>query len=174
MGFTPLEGLIMGTRSGSIDPSLPLYLAAHGSTPTEVASILNTQSGLLALSGRTSDVRELVAAASQGDERADAALDAFCYSIKKCIGAYAAALGGVDGIVFGGGVGENSAEIRQRVCTDMEWCGIHIDAESNRLAVDDVRRLDGPPGNVEVWAVRVRESAIVAQEVFSCLADGDE
>lgn len=169
MGFTPLEGLIMGTRAGNIDPAVPLYLASKGVPADEVTSMLNTRSGLLALSGRSHDVRVLLQAARDGDAQAEAALQSFCYSIKKYIGAYTAALGGLDGVVFGGGVGENSPEIRARVCAGMEWFRIGLDPELNAADLGNASRLDSGAG-VEVWAVRVAESAIIARDVEACLS----
>lgn len=168
MGFTPLDGLIMGTRSGSIDPSIPLYLVSDGKTPGEVSEILNNRSGLLALSGSSPDVGTLLAAGAAGDAHAEAAIEAFCYSLKKCIGAFAAALGGIDGVVFGGGIGENSAEIRSEVCRDMGWCGIQLDESANALAPSAAWRIDQGVG-AEVWAVRVDEALVIATDTEACL-----
>src|SRR4029450_7570242 len=118
MGFTPLEGLVMGTRSGDLDPAVLEFLGAkEGLSPTEVDNLLNKQSGLLGLSGLTNDMRELLAEADENnDRRARLAIDIFCYRARKYIGAFLAAVGGADAIVFTGGIGENSAEIRTKIC----------------------------------------------------------
>src|SRR4029453_14533144 len=118
MGFTPLEGLVMGTRSGDLDPAVLEYLGAkEGLSPGEVDNLLNKQSGLLGLSGLTNDMRELLAEAHENnDRRARLAIDIFCYRVRKYIGAYLAAMGGADAIAFAGGVGENAASVRARIC----------------------------------------------------------
>jgi acetate kinase len=136
MGFTPLEGLVMGTRSGDVDPSIVSYLSDREKVEAaEVERWLNEQSGLLGLSGRSNDMREVLRAAEQQDNRAVFAIDLFCYRVRKYLGAYLAALNGADAIIFGGGIGENAPEIRKRICRDMEWCGLTIDPDRNCGAV---------------------------------------
>jgi len=170
MGFTPLEGLIMGTRSGDIDPSLPLYLSEkEGLSTAEVASLLNTRSGLLGLSGRSHDMRDLLASAKTGDRKSELAIEAFCYRVKKYVGAYLAALGGADAIIFGGGIGEHGAEVRQRICARMEWAGIKLDAGRNVAASGLEARISDDSSAVGVWAVPVDEAAVIARDVFVCL-----
>lgn len=170
MGFTPLEGLIMGTRSGDIDPSLSLYLAEkEGLSTVEVASLLNTRSGLLGLSGRSHDMRDLLTAAKTGDERSRLAIDAFCYRVRKYVGAYLAALGGSDALILGGGIGEHSAEVRRRICTGMEWAGIKLDAGRNVAASGQEARISDDSSEVGVWAVSVDEATVIARDVFVCL-----
>lgn len=170
MGFTPLEGLIMGTRSGDLDPSLALYLAdREGLSTAGVASLLNTRSGLLGLSGRSSDMRDLLAAAKSGDERSELAVAAFCYRVKKYLGAYLAALGGTDAVIFGGGIGENSFEIRQRVCEGMEWAGLKLDSLRNREATGLEALVSAEAAAVEVWAIRVDEASVIARDVVASL-----
>jgi acetate kinase len=170
MGFTPLEGLVMGTRSGDIDPSLPLYLAEKEAlSTTEVASLLNKRSGLLALSGRSQDMRDLEAAAREGDERSRLAIDVFSYRVKKYVGAYLAALGGADGIIFGGGIGEHSAAVRERVCAGMEWAGIRLDPRRNGVAGDGEARITDDTSAIDCWVVAVDEAAIIAVDVYGCL-----
>src|SRR4029453_1137952 len=134
MGFTPLEGLVMGTRYGDLDPAVLEFLGAkEGLSPTEVDNLLNKQSGLLGVSGLTNDMRELLAEAHENDDRrARLAIDIFCYRVRKYIGAYLAAMGGADAIAFAGGVGENAASVRARICRGLEWAGIEIDEEANR------------------------------------------
>lgn len=170
MGFTPLEGLVMGTRSGSIDPSVGIFLEAHGYTATEVDVVLNHSSGLLALSERSADVRELEAAATGGDARSRHAIEAFAYSIKRYIGAYAAAMGGLDGIVFGGGIGEHSALVRRLVCAGMSWCGLELDERANSAAVHgEDERISSAAGSVAVWVVPVSEAAEVVVDARAVL-----
>jgi acetate kinase len=136
MGFTPLEGLVMGTRSGDLDPAVVTYLSQKENVPcSEVEQWLNHQSGLLGVSGYASDMRVLLEAMKKGDERATLAIDLFCYRARKYLGAYLAALGGGDAVVFGGGIGESSAEIRERICQNMEWCGLELDKSKNHQAI---------------------------------------
>ena len=170
MGFTPLEGLIMGTRSGDIDPSLPLYLMEKERlSGAEVSSLLNTRSGLLGLSGRSHDMRNLLTAAKAGDERSRLAIDAFCYRVKKYVGAYLAALGGADAIIFGGGIGEHSAEVRQRICDGLEWAGIKLDANRNAAVTGHESRISDDSSAIEAWVVPVDEATIIARDVYICL-----
>ncbi len=132
MGFTPLEGLVMGTRCGDMDPAIVTFLQDEaGMTSKEVNNLMNKQSGVLGISGVSSDFRDIEAAAEKGNERATLALDIFYYRVKKYIGAYAAAMGGVDAIVFTAGLGENSPETREEVCKGLEFIGVKIDNEKN-------------------------------------------
>src|SRR6185503_19954958 len=133
MGFTPLEGLVMGTRSGDIDASIvDLIATKEGLSSREVEKILNKQSGLLGISGLTDDMRELIAEAHEHDDRrARLAIEIFCYRARKYIGSDLAAMNGAESIVFTGGIGENSAEIRAKICGEMGWLGVQLDAELN-------------------------------------------
>src|SRR4029079_2274368 len=145
MALTPLEGLVMGTRSGDIDPAILDFVSAkEGLSLHELDSMLNKQSGLLGLSGLTADMRELLAeAAEHDDRRARLAVDLFCYRVKKYLGAYLAAMNGADAIVFSGGIGENAPIIRQRICEGLGWLGIEIDAAKNSaLAPGGEGRID--------------------------------
>jgi acetate kinase len=170
MGFTPLEGLIMGTRSGDLDPSLPLYLAEReGLSVRAVASLLNTRSGLLGLSGRSRDMRDLLEASAAGDAASALAVEAFCYRVKKYVGAYAAALGGANAVIFGGGIGENSAIVRQRVCAGMDWAGLKLDSVRNAGASGQEARIDDDASTVEAWVMGVDEAAVIAQDTSDCL-----
>lgn len=173
MGFTPLEGLVMGTRSGDLDPSIVSHLCDREKVEVpEVERWLNERSGLLGVSGRTNDMRELLHMAAQ-DERAGLAIELFCYRVRKYIGAYLAVLGGAEAIVFGGGIGEHSPEIRARICAGMEWCGLLLDADRNSATVDL------PPGNaarisqgrspVAVYVVADDEETEIARETVRCL-----
>ncbi len=132
MGFTPLEGLLMGTRSGDMDTSVILYIMGkEGLTLNEAGTLLNKHSGLQGISGVSSDMREVIAEMKNGDKKATNAFDVFAYRVKKYIGAYAAAMGGVDAVVFTGGIGENSADVRKAACEGLEFLGIDIDDEKN-------------------------------------------
>ena len=134
MGFTPLDGVIMGTRSGSIDPAVVTYLINNcGMTAKEVDSMLNKQSGVLGISEFSSDFRDLTNAANEGNERAALAVDMFYYSVKKLIGTYAAAMGGIDALVFTGGIGENDAVYRAAITDGLDFMGIKIDLEKNNI-----------------------------------------
>jgi acetate kinase len=171
MGFTPLEGLIMGTRSGDLDPSLSMYIGEKERlSPAEVEDVLNKRSGLLGLSGRSSDMRDLLAAAKSGDARAKLAVDAFCYRAKKYVGAYLAALGGADGLVFGGGIGENSADIREGICAGMTWAGIELDRDRNSEVSGREARISVDGSAVAVWVLPVDENLVIAGDTLQCLA----
>ena len=175
MGFTPLEGLVMGTRSGDIDPALVNYLAEkeHVSC-AEVEQWLNHQSGLLGVSGQSSDMRVLLEAMNRyHDEQVTLAIDLFCYRARKYIGAYLAALGGAEAIIFGGGIGESSPEIRHRICENMEWCGVQLDPTRNQQAIHL------PPGTatcistdhakLPAFVVAADEEMSIAQQTVECL-----
>lgn len=173
MGFTPLEGLVMGTRSGDLDPSIVGYLCeVEKADVSEVERWLNEESGLLGVSGRTNDMRELLQAAAH-DDRAAIAIELFCYRVRKYIGAYLAVLGGADAIVFGGGIGEHSPEIRSRICTGMEWCGIHLDPHRNTAAVGLLpgsgARISNDGAAVGVYVVADDEETWIARETVRCL-----
>ena len=134
MGFTPQEGILMGTRSGSVDPTIVTYLQSPGMTAAEVEKMLNKQSGLLGVSGKSSDARVVCDAAAAGDKRSQLALEILYYGIKKYIGAYTAAMNGLDVLVFTAGIGENDRDLRCRVCRDMDYLGIVMDEEANASA----------------------------------------
>jgi acetate kinase len=170
MGFTPLEGLIMGTRSGDLDPSLPLYLAAEKSlSPADVDSMLNGESGLLGLSGLSSDMRDLVAAAATGHDGAQLAIEAFCYRVQKYVGAYLSVVGGADALIFGGGIGENSPEVRERICRGLAWAGLNFDASANLKTATDTP-ISNEAGTMQAWVIHVDEAEIIARDVAECLA----
>ena len=165
MGMTPLSGLIMGTRSGDMDPSIPGYIeAAAGMTPAEFDDVMNKKSGLLGVSGVSSDNRDVTAAAEAGDERARLALDMLAYQLKKYIGGYAAAMGGLDCLVFCGGIGENSWETRAAVCKDMDFLGISIDEAQNLRRGLDVNDITGPDARVKVLAICTNEELMIARD----------
>ncbi|WP_447965325.1 acetate/propionate family kinase [Nitrospira sp. Ecomares 2.1] len=175
MGFTPLEGLVMGTRCGDLDPSVVNYLCQKENVDaSEVDRWLNEQSGLLGLSGRTNDMKELLQAAERDrHEPSQMAIEVFCYRVKKYIGAYLAVLGGADAIVFGGGIGEAAPDIRRRICEGMEWCGLRLDPLLNRAAIGlqqgDVARISPEGQPVEVYVGAADEETWIARETVHCL-----
>jgi acetate kinase len=171
MGFTPLEGLVMGTRSGDLDPAVVGYLSEREGVPVaEVERWLNERSGLLGLSGTSRDMRDLLAARGT-DARASVAVDVFCYRARKYVGAYLAALGGADAIVFSGGIGENCPEIRAEICERMEWCGLEIDAAANRGAVGSEARISADGARVSAWVIPTDEEQVIALETARRLTE---
>ena len=175
MGFTPLEGLMMGTRSGDLDPSIVSYLVEQEGAPaSEVERWLNERSGLLGVSGRSNDMKELLrAVAEEHDERASLAIDMFCYRARKYIGSYLAVLGGADALIFGGGIGEASPEIRARICDKMEWCGLQLDPELNADAVGlkpgNATCISPHQATFPAYVVATDEANLIAQETLRCL-----
>jgi acetate kinase len=173
MGLTPLEGLVMGTRSGDIDPGLLLYLLrSRNMTPEALDDLLNHRSGLKGLSGGTGDVRDLETASSTGDDRAALALEIFAYRVRKYIGAYAAALGGIDAIALTGGIGEHSPEMRARITRSLEFLGVRMDAALNQAASGRAAsRLTVDDSPTQVWVVPTDEERQIAREVGAVLSD---
>ena len=175
MGFTPLEGLIMGTRSGDVDPTLAGFIAERENvTIKTVGDWLNTKSGLLGVSGHSNDMRELLDAERKGDSGAALAIEMFCYRIKKYIGAYLAIMGGADAVIFGGGIGENAPEIRGRVCSGMEWLGISLDSDRNSAAVGKEADISADGASTKVYVIPVDEAQVIARETLSCLNSAQE
>lgn len=166
MGLTPMEGLVMGTRAGDVDPGLVLHLLrAVGRTADEVDDLLNRQSGLLGLSGRSGDVRDLEQAAFAGDARAELALEVFAYRAAKGIGAYAAALEGLDAVAFSGGIGEHSAGVRRRICRRLMFLGLQLDEARNAAASGtDLFRVSADGAPVQVWVIPADENREIARE----------
>ena len=175
MGLTPLEGLMMGTRSGDVDPSLAGFLARREDVGIEEAEEwLNQRSGLLGVSGRSKDMRELLEAEDRGDARAALAVEMFCYRVRKQIGAYLAALGGADAVIFGGGIGENTPLVRARVCAGMEWCGLQLDEKRNTKAVGIEAKISTSDSQVHAHVVPVNEEEIIARDTVRCLQEAGE
>lgn len=165
MGFTPLDGVIMGTRCGSVDPSAVTYLMdKHGFTPARMSEYMNKESGLLGLSGVSSDNRDVSAACAQGNERAILANEMLKYETKKDIGAFAAVMDGVDAILFTGGIGENDSAIRGDICKDMNYLGIKINDEVNNATRGTLTRISAPDSKVEVWVVPTNEELLIARD----------
>lgn len=171
MGMTPMEGLVMGTRSGDVDPGLLLYLLQHvGLSAKELDDLLNHRSGLLGLSGRSGDVRDLEQAAAGGDALAEMALEVFAYRAAKTIGAYAVALEGLDAVAFSGGIGEHSPTVRQRICRRLTFLGLTLDAVRNNTARGDAfARINAETSPVQVWVIPADENRQIAAEVCSVL-----
>jgi acetate kinase len=170
MGFTPLEGLMMGTRSGDADPSLAAYLAQHaGMAPAEVEDLLNRRSGLLGVSGTSRDMRDLLERERQGDDRAALAVEMFCYRVRKYIGAYLAVLGGADAVIFGGGIGEHAPAVRARICAGMEWCGLRLDGSRNEATVGTEGQISTGDATLHAYVIPVDEAIILVNDTVQCL-----
>jgi acetate kinase len=166
MGMTPLEGLVMGTRSGDLDPAIVTVIARKEvlSSP-EVDTLLNTQSGLLGISGLTNDMRELQAELKEHDDRrVRLAIEIFCYRARKYIGAFLASMGGADAVVFTGGIGENSPDIRARICAGMEWAGLHLDAGKNQETVGREGKICTDDSKLLAYAIPTDEELLIARD----------
>ncbi len=171
MGFTPLEGLLMGTRSGDIDPSVILYIMGkEGLTLAEANTLLNKHSGLQGISGISSDMREIIQEMKNGDKKAKNAFDVFCYRIKKYIGAYTAALGGVDAVVFTGGIGENSTDVRKACCENMSYFGITLDDAANESA-DREKIITTPDSRTKVLVIPTNEELVIALDTMEIVKE---
>ncbi|MGN0648495.1 MAG: acetate/propionate family kinase [Oscillospiraceae bacterium] len=171
MGFTPLDGLLMGTRCGAVDPSAVTYVAdKHGFTPDEMSQYMNKKSGFLGVSGVSSDNRDLTAAAAEGNARAKLAGEMLAYEIQKYIGSYAAAMNGLDAVLFTGGIGENSWEVREAVCKNMSFFGIEIDEALNRSTRGELMKLSTADSKVEVWIVPTNEELLIARDTLALIS----
>jgi acetate kinase len=172
MGMTPLEGLVMGTRSGDIDPAIIDFIGAkEGLNAQEVETMLNKQSGLLGISGLTNDMRELIDEWKENnDRRARLAIEIFCYRVRKYIGAYLAASGGADAIVFTGGIGQNSAEVRAMICEGLEWIGLALDAERNSSNVGGREGLISTnDSRLAAYVIPTDEELLIARDTVRCI-----
>jgi acetate kinase len=171
MGMTPLEGLVMGTRSGDVDPAIVNVIATkEGMSAREVETLLNTQSGLLGISGLTNDMRELQKEQKDHDDRrVRLAIEIFCYRVRKYIGAYLAAMGGADAIVFTGGIGENSPEVRERVCDGLEWFGLNLDASKNAQALGREVRITTDESRLRAFVIPTDEEMLIARDTVRCI-----
>jgi acetate kinase len=172
MGLTPLEGLVMGTRSGDLDPAIIDFISAkEGLSAQEVETLLNKQSGLIGISGLTNDMRELLAEAHEhNDRRARLAIEIFCYRARKYIGSYLAAMNGADAIIFTGGIGENSAEVRAQICDGLEWIGLQLDEERN-LAHANGRegRISRDDSRLAAYVIPTDEELLIARDTVRCV-----
>ena len=170
MGFTPLEGLAMGTRCGSIDPAIVLFLMEKEKmTPDELDDYLNKKSGVLGISGISSDFRDIQAAADTGNKRAKLAIDVFCYRVSKYIGGYAAALGGVDAVIFTAGIGENNDMVRKKSLVGLEWFGICIDEEKNKNARGKEVDISTNDARVKTLVIPTNEELEIAKQTLKLI-----
>ena len=167
MGFTPLEGLGMGSRSGDLDPALVSYLARKEKVGAdEVERWLNQRSGLRGVSGLSNDMRELMAA-YESNPRTRLAVEVFCYRARKYLGAYLAVLGGADAVVFSGGIGENTPAVREKICQDMEWCGLVLDKDKNAAAIGSETAISPADARVQIYVIPSDEESIIARATAS-------
>jgi acetate kinase len=171
MGMTPLEGLVMGTRSGDLDPSIVNLIASkEGLSPHEVEMLLNTQSGLLGISGLTNDMKVLEEELKEHDDRrVRLAIEVFCYRARKYIGALLACTGGADAVVFTGGIGENSSAIRARICDGMQWAGLTLNEELNRQTVGREGQISAAESTLHAWVIPTDEELLIARDTVRCV-----
>lgn len=170
MGLTPLDGFLMGTRCGGIDPSVVTYIAnKEGKTPDEMSDLMNKKSGFLGISGVSSDCRDLHNAANSGNARARLALDMFSYQIRKFVGGYVAAMGGVDAVLFTGGIGENDEIIRYNVCKDMEFMGLKVTEADCTAASRKECKFSTPYSRVEAWVIPTNEEIMIARDTMELI-----
>jgi acetate kinase len=175
MGLTPLEGLVMGTRSGDLDAAILEFVGAkEGMSAHEVEMMLNKQSGLLGISGLTNDMRELIAEAEEsGDRRARLAIEIFCYRARKYIGAYLAAMNGADAVIFTGGIGENSAKIRRMICEELHWLGVELDAEKNESPTGEQGGIISRDNSrLAVYVIPTNEELLIARDTVRLIRSG--
>jgi len=166
MGFTPLEGVPMGTRSGDLDPAILFYLVDKGYTAQDLKTLCNKQSGLLGISGLSNDIRSLLELAAGGNARASLAIDVFCYRIRKYIGAYAAVLEPLDAIVFTGGIGENAAGLRKQICSGMSQLGVRLDLAANESALAEEAQIAATQSPVKVFVIPTNEQLAIANDTY--------
>jgi len=169
MGFTPMEGLIMSTRPGDLDVGVVLHLLEQGVAAQELNERLNYSAGLLGLSGVSGDMKQLLKLEEEGHSGASLAVQAFCHRARKYLGAYLAVLGGADAIIFGGGIGEQSPDIRARICEEMDWCGITLDVERNRNTRGVESAISAAGSSAALYVIPVDEESLIAQETLRCL-----
>jgi acetate kinase len=171
MGMTPLEGLVMGTRSGDVDPAIVNLIATkEGWSTRDVDNLLNTQSGLLGLSGLTNDMRVLQEELKEHDDRrVRLAIEVFCYRAKKYIGAFLAGMGGADALVFTGGIGENSPDIRSRICEGLEWAGLKLDEKANQQMVGGEGQISTVDSRLHAYVIPTDEELLIARDTVRCI-----
>ncbi|MCI0498687.1 MAG: acetate kinase [Planctomycetales bacterium] len=170
MGMTPLEGVIMGTRCGDVDPAILFYLGDKGYDTKQLNAMCNKQSGLLGISGISNDMRNLLGRVAEGNTRAKLAVDIFCYRITKYIGAYTAVLGRVDAVVFTGGIGENNPALRAQICADQPQIGIQIDPARNDASSSDERLISAETSRVKVFVIPTDEEGAIAGDTYELAA----
>ena len=171
MGMTPLEGLVMGTRSGDLDPAiLNLMASKEGLSPHEVESVLNTQSGLLGISGLTNDMKVLEDELKvHDDRRVRLAIEIFCYRARKYVGAFLAAMGGADAVIFTGGIGENSPQIRGRICEGLAWAGLQLDQGRNEQMAGREGQISTDDSTLNAWVIPTDEELLIARDTVRCI-----
>ena len=170
MGLTPLEGVLMGTRSGDLDPAVVECIANNEHlTPTETLNLLNKKSGLVGLSGVSSDMRDVYTAAGEGNDRAQMTLDIWAYRVKKYIGAYAAAMGGLDAVIFTAGIGENDKRSRASVCEGLEFLGVKLDPQKNDIRGVEAE-ISADDSQVKVWVIPTNEELAIARDTLELTA----
>ena len=170
MGFTPLDGVIMGTRCGAIDASAVTFLAKkHGFNADQMSDYMNKRSGFLGVSGISSDNRDISAAAENGDKKARLASEILQYEIKKYIGSYAAVMNGIDVVLFTGGIGENAPEVRSGACSSMDFFGIKLDEKVNAETRGKLCKISAPDSKVEVWVVPTNEELLIARDTLAMI-----
>jgi acetate kinase len=170
MGFTPLEGLLMGSRAGDVDAAAVLHIMAKEElTIHEVSSLLNKHSGLYGISGISNDMRKLIEYSDKGNDRAKLAIDVFCHRIKKYMGAYMATLNGADAVLFTGGIGENAPSIRAQSCQGLDVLGIKLDAARNEAARGQLCRISSDDSTCQVWVVPTNEELLIARDTLRCI-----
>lgn len=177
MGLTPLEGLVMGTRSGDLDPAIIDFIGTkEGLSTGDMETLMNKHSGLLGISGLTSDMRELLdEAREQKDRRAILAIEIFCYRARKYIGAYLAAMNGADAVIFTGGIGENSSEVRERICEGLQWMGIELNDERNRVHINGREGLiSNESSRVAVYVIPTDEELLIARDTVRCMLNASQ
>ncbi|MCI1269618.1 MAG: acetate kinase [Ruminococcus sp.] len=171
MGFTPLDGVVMGTRTGCVDPSAVTFVAEkHGFTPKQMSDYMNKKSGFLGVSGVSSDNRDISEAAQNGDKRAQLVTDMLIYEIKKYIGSYAAAMNGLDAVIFTGGIGENAYDVRAAVCENMDFFGIKLNAAVNDGLRGKFCKISTDDSKVDVWVVPTNEELLIARDTLAMIS----
>ena len=168
MGLTPLGGLMMGTRSGDIDAGvIPYLMDRKGMDTHQIIDYLNKKSGILGVSGISSDLREIISAANDGDERAKVTIDMMCNRVKKYICSYSGLLGGADAIVFTAGIGENSALIREKVCFNLDFMGIELDSEKNEIKTHEPREISKNSSKTKIFVIPTNEELVIAKDTYN-------
>jgi acetate kinase len=171
MGFTPLEGLVMGTRCGDIDPAVVLYIMTNeGLSANEVNTMLNFHSGLIGISGTSSDMKDILEETRKGDKRSKLALEIFCYRVRKYIASYAAAMGGVDALVFTAGIGEKAPQVRKLCCQGLEFLGIVIDKRKNSRTISEEKEISSPQSKVKIFCIPTNEELVIARDTYEVIS----
>jgi acetate kinase len=171
MGLTPLEGLVMATRSGDLDPAIVTWLDTNAKiAPAEIDRILNHDSGMKGISGLSDDLRELEKAADAGNQRAALAIDVFCHRARKYLGAYLAIGGQPEAVIFGGGIGENSARVRAKICADLEWLGLEIERDRNHGACGGEARISTDASRIAIHVIAVNEELYIARAALRLIS----